>query len=319
LYQTHRAILAKRANGLHSWYRKDPNKGEWIVPDAEQIALYTDTFAPPNNIYKRVTTNVKVVKQYPGSISSEVWPYLNSKLYVAPKSHNYLAGQEDGRKHTNPYYDFWKYSCQELEWAGPRPDTVKITSSHHLLVIFYHHFGCVCPSYQALWAIASLAQPQAPRKKNPVRPIYDIGSGTGYWTFMLRKLSLELPEGMKKLEIQAVDNMTSKFRTRWIRDTIKDDAEIFLKHESEERSVLLLVYPQAGGSLTEKFLRAFNGDVIVVAGTQNKNGFTGFTKWVIDEWMEKEMPHFEKVLQIPLPSFAGKDDALFAFKKKGAK
>jgi len=57
------------------------------------------------------------------------------------------------------------------------------------------------------------------------------------------------------------------------------------------------------------------GDTIIVAGTQNANGFTAFAKETIAEWMAREMPDFEKILQIPLPSFAGKDEALFAFRK----
>lgn len=32
--------------------------------------------------------------------------------------------------------------------------------------------------------------------------------------------------------------------------------------------------------------------------------------------MAREMPDWEKILQVPLPSFAGKDEALFAFEKK---
>jgi len=57
------------------------------------------------------------------------------------------------------------------------------------------------------------------------------------------------------------------------------------------------------------------GDTIVVAGTQNTNGFTAFVKETISDWMSREMSTFEKVLQIPLPSFAGKDEALFVFQK----
>lgn len=32
--------------------------------------------------------------------------------------------------------------------------------------------------------------------------------------------------------------------------------------------------------------------------------------------MAREMPTWRKVLQVPLPSFAGKDEALFAFEKE---
>lgn len=60
------------------------------------------------------------------------------------------------------------------------------------------------------------------------------------------------------------------------------------------------------------------GDTIVVAGTQNANGFTAFEKETIASWMAREKTDFEMVLQIPLPSFAGKDEALFAFQRKAA-
>ncbi len=57
------------------------------------------------------------------------------------------------------------------------------------------------------------------------------------------------------------------------------------------------------------------GTTIVCAGTQNASGFTGFAKETIAEWMAREMPGWKRVLQIPLPSFAGKDEALFVFEK----
>lgn len=53
-----------------------------------------------------------------------------------------------------------------------------------------------------------------------------------------------------------------------------------------------------------------------MAGTQNANGFTAFAKETIAEWMAREMPECTKTLQIPLPSFAGKDEALFVFRKQ---
>ena len=58
------------------------------------------------------------------------------------------------------------------------------------------------------------------------------------------------------------------------------------------------------------------GDTVVCAGTQNANGFTGFATETIAQWMAREMPEFEKIVQIPLPSFAAKDEALFVFQKK---
>ncbi|KAK1817403.1 hypothetical protein LTR12_008159 [Friedmanniomyces endolithicus] len=60
---------------------------------------------------------------------------------------------------------------------------------------------------------------------------------------------------------------------------------------------------------------AYQGTTIVCAGTQNASGFTGFAKETIAEWMAREMPGWKMVLQIPLPSFAGKDEALSVFEK----
>lgn len=58
------------------------------------------------------------------------------------------------------------------------------------------------------------------------------------------------------------------------------------------------------------------GTTIISAGAQNTSGFTAFAKETIADWMAREMTDWEKVLQIPLPSFAGKDEALFIFEKK---
>jgi hypothetical protein len=185
-----------------------------------------------------------------------------------------------------------------------------------VLPILYHHFGCVCPSYTALHLIAQLAQPDKPPKQAS-KPILDIGSGCGYWTYMLRRLPL--PEHLSPLTARAIDNQASLYRTVWIPDTIVAPGATYLeRHDGGRDAILLLVYPQTTEDFTEKVLRAYKGDTIVVAGTQNRNGFTGFSGQVVDEWVEKEMPGWEKVCQIPLPSFAGKDEALFAFRKKKA-
>ena len=80
--------------------------------------------------------------------------------------------------------------------------------------------------------------------------------------------------------------------------------------------MLLLVYPQATGDFTAPILKQFEGDAIVVAGTQNANGFTAFQDCIVDEWVEKNLLAFELTLRVPLPSFAGKDEALFVFQRR---
>ena len=198
----------------------------------------------------------------------------------------------------NPYYDYWCWSCENLEWAGPEVGTVNVKTSHHVLPVLMHHFGCVVPSYEGLEVIKKAARG---------RPVVEIGSGNGYWAYMLRRMGFK---------VNAVDNLQSEYRTLWISDTIVQDGEKYLQSEqSTEDAVLLLVYPIVGLEFTNKILNAYKGSSIIVAGTQNRNGYTAFKDMTIDEYITTEKPEFEKKVQIPLPSFAGKDEALFVFEK----
>lgn len=239
--------------------------------------------------------------------------------HLSDNFHNTTSGLIPSKKeriHINPYLSFWTYSCNELEWAGPLPSTTRTKIAHHILPIFYHHFGCVVPSYAALHVLAKFAQPLKPSKES-VLPILDIGSGNGYWTFMLRHFPIADISGAKQLDIRPIDNQLSEYRVTWVKDTIKTDGLSYLKqHENGKGCVLLLVYPQATGDFTAPILKAFQGDKIVVAGTQNGNGFTAFQDVRVDEWVERNLPEFELILRMPLPSFAGKDEALFVFTRK---
>jgi len=116
----------------------------------------------------------------------------------------------------------------------------------------------------------------------------------------------------------AVDSGQSRFRTLWIEDTVNADGIQYIKRQrgGGKADILLLVYPiVSGDGFTEKAIRAYEGDSVCVVGTQCRNGYTGFKDVVMDEWMEKE-GGWEKVCQVPVPSFAGKDDALFVFRRR---
>lgn len=134
---------------------------------------------------------------------------------------------------------------------------------------------------------------------------------------MLRNFPFADISGAKQLDVRPIDNQLSEYRVSWVHDTIKSDGQAYLKqHDCGKGCVLLLVYPQATGNFTGPVLKAFEGDAIVVAGTQNGNGFTAFQDMVVDEWVEKNLSAFDLTLRIPLPSFAGKDEALFVFQRK---
>ena len=161
-----------------------------------------------------------------------------------------------------------------------------------------HHFGCVVPSYESLEVIKQTAQGKS---------ILDLGSGNGYWTYMLRRLGST---------VIAIDNLQSEYRTLWISDTVVQDGEKYLRsNKGCKDMVLLLVYPIVGLDFTRKVIEAYKGATICVAGTQNHNGYTAFKEKTIDEYLAAERVDYQKVTQIPLPSFAGKDEALFVFAK----
>ena len=119
------------------------------------------------------------------------------------------------------------------------------------------------------------------------------------------------------LPVTAVDNLQSEYRTLWISDTVVQDGVNYLKAEKGAKdALLLLVYPIIGLDFTSKILEAYKGDTICVAGTQNKNGYTAFQDRTVDEYIAREKKQYKKAVQIPLPSFPGKDEALFVFERK---
>ncbi|KAF2678759.1 hypothetical protein K458DRAFT_134652 [Lentithecium fluviatile CBS 122367] len=311
LATTQKAIAAKRTNGLHNWYHhKDALTLVMAQPTPPEISGYISLFNPSLSLPKALNSFRANAK--PGTVRYHIGLHLSE--HYLNKATSGLIPSKKPRHHVNPYFDIWAYACEELEWAGPWPNTTYTKTSHHMLPVLYHHFGCVVPSYAALYVLAKLAQPAKPSKE-PVRPILDVGSGGGYWSFMLRNFPVE--GQMKELDVRAVDNGTSEYRVMWVEDTVRmDGVEYLEKNGNGKGCVLLLVYPQATGDFTAPILKKFEGDAIVVAGTQNANGFTAFQHCIIDDWVEKHLPAFEITLRMPLPSFPGKDEALFVFQRR---
>lgn len=166
-----------------------------------------------------------------------------------------------------------------------------------MLPVLYHHFGCVVPSYEALHILSELAKGSG---------LIDLASGSGYWTYMLRRM------GGK---VTAVDSMASEYRFMWINDTVKADGVDHLKKAGHETRVLLMVYPITAGGFTSRAIKAFKGDVIAIAGTQNGNRYTAFSDCSAEDWFQKEMLEWELYCRVALPSFAGKDEALMVWRR----
>lgn len=126
------------------------------------------------------------------------------------------------------------------------------------------------------------------------------------------------------MTVQPVDSMQSEWRVNWVKDTAVCDSVEWLNQNNGGRDmVLLMVYPIVGdgtdgaqdGAFTRNTLAAFSGGVIIIAGTQNGNGYTGFKRQTMDIFMAEQYPDWSRIAQIALPSFAGKDEALYIFRR----
>lgn len=309
LHQAQVALDAKDANGLLDWYVDSEGKRLLPPPSKADIDAYTDLFDGTKLLTKSLVAFRSNAKK--GSIRVDVAANIESK-FKGPSAPLSLPTRQKA-PHVNPYLDVWRWLCHELEWAGPHEDTVRTKIGHHVLPVLYHHFGCVAPSHAALSLVAQLS-----KLRGKERIVVDLGSGTGYWTFLLQK--------QYGLRVVAVDSGDSEFRTTWIDDTFVYDGVQFLKDyekllpnliqgprvpSTAEDIVLLMVYPLAQGGFTESVLKAFKGVAIAVAGTINGNGFTGFPEGTtVEYWIAEHRPEYELNTRIPLPSFPGKDDGL---------
>ncbi|KAL9050823.1 MAG: hypothetical protein Q9162_006410 [Coniocarpon cinnabarinum] len=283
LDQVQQAVKAGRQHGLHDWYPDATSP-----PPTSDIDAYTSIFASTTATDKSLKAFAANAKKE--SIRAHVAQNIVSKRTWPPS----IIVPKLKKPHVNPYLDFWSWSCRELEWCGPEEATSEVKQSHHILPVFFHHFGCACPTFEALEVIRQFAAGRA---------IIDAGSGNGYWSFMLRRHGLE---------VSAVDNGDSVWRTIWISDTVKIDAAKFIHAQKKGAAdyLLLMVYPQVTTDFTSETIDAYRGDTIVVAGTQNSNGFTADVGSLL-----KTKGEWQKILQTPLPSFAGKDEALAVWKK----
>ncbi|KAK8070989.1 hypothetical protein PG997_011192 [Apiospora hydei] len=367
LGQVQHVIGMGGANGLHTWYRDlspppaassstdgaDDNKNDSSAamtetqqqapkaktlgkpappPPRPDIDTYLSIFSPTTatpNILKTFALNAK--KQ---SLRSSIAAHLLAKRYLHPAlpALQIPRLKKAGAAPANPYLTFLNWACRNLEWAGPSPESEAVRSAHHVLPVLMHHFGCVCPSHEALSILKEVAGG---------RDVLDVGSGNGYWTFMLRqyccpsattaaapKPSSKSQKGQEaqkqEHKIVPIDNAQSAWRANWVPDTLVADGVAYLQlHQGGQDAVLLLVYPIVGGGVaggeeggfTRNLLRAYQGDTLAVAGTQNHNGYTGFRDRSMDEFMAQEAPAWVKVAQVPLPSFPGKDEALFVYQR----
>ncbi|RYP37575.1 hypothetical protein DL767_002883 [Monosporascus sp. MG133] len=315
LAQVQHAVSLGAANNLHAWYRDPaaPSNPHPNPPPRSDIDVYLSVFDPATATASALKTFAANARK--DSLRRRVAEHLLAKRFLhpdlpqlqIPKRKPSSAAANANPIPPNPYLAFAAWSARSLEWCGPCDLSETVAKSHHVLPVLMHHFGCVCPSYEALEILRALAAG---------RGVVDLGSGNGYWTFMLRAHGVGA--------VVPVDNAQSAWRATWVPDTVVADGEAWLRRNGGAPDmVLLIVYPVVGGGVaggeeggfTRTVLRAYAGDTLAVVGTQNRNGYTGFRGRTMDEYMAAEEKEWVKVVQIPLPSFPGKDEALFVFQR----
>ncbi|KAI1161656.1 hypothetical protein F5B18DRAFT_627123 [Nemania serpens] len=358
LPQVQQVVSLGAARGLHDWYYGEPPPPSPASPSPSLPSSATATTATATT---RITTPPVLLPPPPqpdieaylsiflssssaatalrnlaanakkGSLRREIGTYLTTKRFIHPALPALVIprAKKPSPFPSNPYLAFQAWASRNLEWAGPGPSSARgRPSSHHVLPILMHHFGCACPSHEALEILRLLADG---------REIIDVGSGNGYWTRMLRdyhafhalnasKRTSSTPLASVVPLVTPVDSAQSSWRTTWVRDTLIADGAAYLRttRRGARDAVLLLVYPIVGGGVaggaeggfTRSMLDAYDGDTVAVVGTQNHNGYTGFRHMTMEEFMVREHgDEWVRVVQVPLPSFPGKDEALYVFQR----
>lgn len=271
--------------------------GQLVTIPVADIRAYVDVFRAGTDTDKSLRSFLQNAKK--DSPRRKVAEHLSARRYIDPA----LAGQLTKRKkHINPYFDLWALSCEQLGFVGPLPGSYEhpqaAKQSHPILPVFMHHFGCGIPDYEALSIVRAVVGK---------RRLVDLGCGNAYWTWLLRR------EG---LSVTAVDDLSSRWRTTWASDIVKSDAVQFVQKSMQKEDVLLLVYPIVGGNdLTKRIIQAYKGDTLIIAGTQNNNRYTTFADASVDDWFAGRK-EWQLLARKPLPSFVGKDDALFVYKRQ---
>lgn len=145
------------------------------------IEAYTSLFASrtnPTACLNNFLSNAK--KESPRYLVAK---HLNARRKPAP----FLIPKL--KKHANPYYDIWAQLCRETGFVGPLSDHIYERedmgkAGHPIMMVLYAHFGCAPPSYESLKILELLV------KSEGKAGVVEIGSGCGYWAYMLRKLGV---------------------------------------------------------------------------------------------------------------------------------
>ena len=164
-------------------------------------------------------------------------------------------------------HEHWEPWARSVCFYGESDDSLVQKDDFRQRLKLIEKFSLAIPNEESLNAITRMG------------PIIEVGSGSGYWAFLIR---------CKCVDIIAVDDRSSpqKWTMDWFPSTIKCDALKYLEeHGGCSDRTLFMSWPTCG----ESILSAFKGDHFIIIGKsecRSKWELCNDPEWVLLDCIE---------------------------------
>lgn len=183
--------------------------------------------------------------------------------------------------HWEPWARSVKF-CGEEDWMAISRGKKDASRKRQQMIFRY---GYAIPNETSLDVIAQFGQ------------VLEVGSGSGYWAYLLRK---------KSVEVIALDNRVScdSMEHDWFPDTVKTDVTQYLQdHDGCPDRALFMCWPNYDGDLV---LKAYKGRNVIVVGE-----IDGRSCWEIAD----EDETWTLMQSIEIPVWPGMHDRMRIYKR----
>jgi hypothetical protein len=203
-----------------------------------------------------------------------------SKEYVARVTKKTNSPADDG----NEFLARWTVWATSVGYSGKFERRL---NDHNM----WYTRGILCKEFA--WAILN---PAAIRALCTHGPILEIGSGKGYWAYLMKKAGCN---------VIAVDDFSEKNEASWFPKTHHRKGQAFLaEHDGCRRRALFLCWPRR--KCVFQSIDAYRGDtvIVIVDGEGSMEEYSRRAEWEMTEAIE-------------LPTFNGlMDDAMKVYKRR---
>jgi hypothetical protein len=163
---------------------------------------------------------------------------------------------------------------------------------------------------QYSWAIPNAL---ALKTISELQPVVEIGSGNGYWVYLLRSRGCDVTavDSYPNDRTRGQRNVSRHAATTWIDDTIVMSGEQFLREQKGcKHATLLFCWPREG--MLESILRHYSGNVIVVIGEYEDGCTDSMSKYS----RAREWKHVKTII---IPNWFHNHDDLCVYRRRTPK